>query len=216
MSHADRYIPALGHERLTSLYDPFLKWVMREATFKRALIRQANISKSQRVLDLGCGTATLTILIKQSHPEAELVGLDGDTQVLDIGRAKAAKAAVDITLDQGMAFQLPYADGSFDRIVSSLVFHHLIREDKQRAFIEVFRVLRPGGELHILDFGKPQHAFAHIISLFARRLERAADNIDGLLPEMMRRAGFTSVEEPRRFMTVVGALSLYKARKPEV
>jgi len=215
MSHSSNYIPALGHEGLTSLYDPFLKWVMREETFKRALIRQADIGKGERVLDLGCGTATLTILIKQSHPDAEVVGLDGDTQVLEIGRAKAARAGVNITLDHGMAFQLPYPESSFDRVVSSLVFHHLARDDKQRTFNEVFRVLRPGGELHIVDFGKPHHAFAHFISLVARRLERAADNIDGLLPEMMRRAGFARVDEPARFTTVVGTLSLYKGQKPK-
>ena len=71
---------------------------------------------------------------------------------------------------------------------------------------------RPGGELHIVDFGKPRHAFAHFISLVARRLERAADNIDGLLPEMMRRAGFARVDEPAQFF---GTLSLYKAQKPK-
>jgi len=213
MSQSNKYIPAFGHERLTPLYDPFLKWVMREEMFKRELIRQANISAGQRVLDLGCGTATLTILIKQSRPDAEVVGLDGDVQVLEIGRAKAAKAGVDITLDHGMAFQLPYLDGSFDRVVSSLVFHHLSREDKQRAMNEVFRVLRPGGELHLADLGKPQHAFAQFISLFVRRFERAADNFDGLLPEMMRRAGFVGVVEPAQF---VGALSLYKAEKPDL
>ena len=96
MSQSNKYIPAFGHERLTPLYDPFLKWVMREETFKHALIRQASIAQGQRVLDLGCGTATLTILVKQIHPDAEVVGLDGDTQVLEIGRAKAAKAGVDI------------------------------------------------------------------------------------------------------------------------
>ncbi len=214
MSQSDKYIPALGHKSLTPLYDPLLSWVMREETFKRALIKQANIGQGQRVLDLGCGTATLTILVKQAHPEAEVVGLDGDERVLEIGRAKAAKAGADIKLDYGMAFQLPYPDASFDRALSSLVFHHLIREDKQRALSEVFRVLRPGGELHIVDFGKPHHAFAHVISWFVRRLERAADNIEGLLPEMMRRAGFEQVEEPARFTTVFGTLSTYKAWKP--
>src|SRR5574341_2573371 len=98
MSKSDHYIPALGHKSLTPLYDPLLKWHMRENTFKRHLIAQANIASGHRVLDLGCGTATLTILVKQAHPGAEVVGLDGDPQVLEIGRAKAAKLGVNIVL----------------------------------------------------------------------------------------------------------------------
>ncbi len=208
------YIPALGHDWLTPLYDPLLRWGMREETFKRGLIAQAQITPGYRVLDLGCGTATLTILIKQLHPEATVIGLDGDPQVLEIGRAKAARAGVDITLDQGMAFQLPYPDTSFDRVLSSLVLHHLTREDKQRTAYEAFRVLRPGGELHVVDFGKPHTVPAHMLSLVTRRLERAADNIAGLLPKMFRRAGFEAVEEAARYMTIVGTLASYKARKP--
>ena len=71
------------------------------------------------MLDLGCGTATLTIMIKQAHPEAEVIGVDGDREVLGLGREKAARAGVDITLDYGMAFDLPYPDESYDRVVSS-------------------------------------------------------------------------------------------------
>ena len=76
---------------------------MRESTFKRRLVEQARIEKGQRVLDLGCGTGTLTILIKKSHPEAEVIGLDGDPNILEIARTKIAKAGLDITLDQGIA-----------------------------------------------------------------------------------------------------------------
>src|SRR3989304_3553043 len=95
------YIPALKYGWLTSLYDPLLRWVVRESTFKRHLVEQARIKKGQRILDLGCGTATLTIIIKRTHPESEVVGLDGDPRILEIARAKVAKAVLDITLNQG-------------------------------------------------------------------------------------------------------------------
>ena len=81
-----RYIPALSFKWLTPLYDPLLKWVMREESFKRRLIQQANIHPKMKVLDLGCGTGTLTLMLKRAHPEAEVTGLDGDPQVLDIAR----------------------------------------------------------------------------------------------------------------------------------
>ena len=209
------YIPALGIHRLTPLYDPLLRWVMRESIFKRRLIEQARIQAGQRVLDLGCGTATLTIQVKQIHPGAGVAGIDGDGQALEIGRAKATRAGVYIALDCGMAQQLPYADRSFDRVLSSLVLHHLTAGDKQRALSEAARVLKPGGELHVVDFGKPHNAYTKLVSRLMQRLERAADNIQGRLPAMFRVAGFDPVSETARFTSVFGALSLYRMRKPD-
>ena len=213
MSKTEKYIPALSFAWLTPLYDPFLKWGMREDAFKRHLIHQAQIQPGMRVLDLGCGTATLTILIKLTHPDADVVGLDGDPAVLEIARLKAAHAHVKIALDQGMAFHLPYPDHSFDRVLSSLVIHHLTAENKQHTMHEIHRILRPGGELHIVDFGKPRGIYAWLISQIMRKLEEAADNIQGLLPEMMRNADFTQVDETVQYTTIVGGLSLFRAKK---
>ncbi len=214
MAKSDKYIPALGHDWLTPLYDPLLRWVIREEKFKRRLIAQADIQPGYRVLDLGCGTATLTIMIKQAHPDAEVVGIDGDPQVLDIGRVKAAKVGVDIILDHGMAFQLPYPEHSFDRVLSSLVFHHLTTENKHRTLSEIVRVLKPGGELHVVDFGKPHNAYARLIAPIIWRLEQAADNVKGRLPEMCRQVGLDRAEETARYTTPFGTLSLYHAWKP--
>ena len=65
-SKFDHYIPALSYHGLTSGYDSVLQWTMREDAFKRRLVQQAHIEPGYRVLDLGCGTATLTLLIKQT------------------------------------------------------------------------------------------------------------------------------------------------------
>ena len=211
----DRYIPSLSLGWLTSFYDPIIRWTTRENTFKRSLVRQAAIQKGHRILDLGCGTATLTILIKEMHPETEVIGLDGDPKILKIARAKIDKAGLAITLTEGMAFALPYDNNSFDRVLSSLVFHHLTAENKKRTLGEVFRVLRPGGEFYLADFGKPGNLPMYLISLIMRRLEETSDNIRGLLPEMCREAGFEQVKELYRFSTVFGSLSLYQARKPD-
>jgi len=209
------YIPAFGHSFLTPFYDFMMKWAARESTFKPKLVEQARIEKGQRVLDIGCGTATLTVLIKKTQSEVEVIGVDADPKVLEIARSKVLKAAVDIALDQGMVYELPYPDASFDRVVSSMVFHHLTREYKLHTLKEVFRVLRPEGELHIADLGKPQNAIMHLISLVIGRLEKTSDNVKGLLPEMLYDTGFDKVEETAKYMTIFGTVTLYKAQRPQ-
>jgi ubiquinone/menaquinone biosynthesis C-methylase UbiE len=164
------------------------------------------------VLDLGCGTGTLTILAKQICPGSELVGLDIDPAVLHIARRKAARAGIEIALHLGQADRLPYRSQSFDLVISSLMLHHLATAQKERAFHEVYRVLVPGGSMHVVDFGPPHTRLARIIASGARHLEQTADTIAGRLPEMMRRAGF-AVEEPVPFMTAVGVLAFYTGRK---
>jgi len=208
------YIPAFSHGFLTPFYDFMMKLAARESTFKPKLVQQARIEKGQRVLDLGCGTATLTILVKKTSPEAEVIGLDADPAILEIARAKVAKAGLDVALDYGMAVRLPYTDNSFDRVFSSMVLHHLTREDKVRALKEVFRVLKHEGELHVADLGKPHNVLMRLPSLIIGRLEKASDNIKGLLPELISTAGFENVEETARYMTMVGTTVLYRARRP--
>ncbi len=210
-----KYIPAMGFDWLTPLYDIIMPPVMRESTIKPRLVEQMKVKKGHRILDLGCGTATLTIMIKKAQPEAEMIGLDIDPKILAFARSKVGREGLDITFELAVATDLPYLNGSFDRVVSSMVFHHLNREDKTLALKEIFRVLRPGGELHIADFGKPHNALMYLISQFARHFEEISDNIKGLLPEMFRNVGFADVEETAQYMTINGTLSLYRARKPE-
>jgi ubiquinone/menaquinone biosynthesis C-methylase UbiE len=209
----NRYIPALRFHWLTPLYDLALRWLMREAEIKRFLVEQMALRPGMHVLDLGCGTGTLTIMIQQLHPDVEVTGIDGDPEVLAIAREKAAGAGVSIQWDSGLAYDLPYADGRFDRIVSSLVIHHLIVPDKQRAFQEALRVLRPGGELHILDFGRPHNLYTRLAAAVMRHFEETAAQLDGRLPEMIKNSGFIEVEEIRHFTTVFGPLAAMKAIK---
>ena len=213
METTKNYIPALGFHRLTPLYDPLIRRFMREDMLRDRLVLEADILPGMRVLDLGCGTGTLAVLTKQSHVMAQVYGLDADPQVLGIARSKAEQAGAQITLEQGMAYQLPFPDGWFDRILTSLVFHHLNTQQKQLAFTEVWRVLRPGGKFVLLDVGVPHSAYAHLVSEVIRRTEQAQDNISGLLPKMMKDAGLGNITEIENFASLFGSLTLYRAEK---
>lgn len=212
--NTQRYIPALGRPWLTPLYDPIQRWIFRESTFRARLVDEARIEKGDRVLDLGCGTATLTLLIKKRQPGAGVVGIDADREALAIGAPKAARAGLEIAFDHGMADELPYPDSCFDRVVSCLMFHHLTRKDKHRAMREVLRVLRPSGWLLLADLGKPHNPLMVPVSLLTRRMEQAADNIAGLLPQMLVDSGFERVEETKCFAMPCGTLALHSARRP--
>jgi ubiquinone/menaquinone biosynthesis C-methylase UbiE len=184
---------------------------MREAAFKHRLIQQANIQPGMKVLDLGCGTGTLTLMLKRAHSEAEITGMDGDPQVLDIARNKSRGTI--IHWDEGLASSLLYPDSVFDRVVTCLVIHHLITDDKRRAFKEIYRVLKPQGELYVLDFGAPHSFIPSLMTKYMRRLEEAADNFDGLIPHFITEAGFGGVDEAEHFITIFGPLSTWRAVK---
>lgn len=213
----ERYIPALGYHWLTGLYDPVVRLTTRESAFKPALIAQADIRAGERVLDLACGTATLTIMAKQAQAAAEIHGVDGDANILKIAADKAQAAGLDLKLKQGLANALPYADAHFDRVMSSLFFHHLTRETKSAAFAELHRVLKPGGTLHVADWGRASDPLMRAAFLGIQLLDgfaTTADSVHGLLPALMQKAGFDEVCETQRFSTMFGTMSLYRARKP--
>lgn len=198
---------------LTGVYDAVIQRLLPERQLKARLVEQARIRGAMRVLDVGAGTATLALMIKQGHPSAEVIGLDADPGILSLARAKVSAFGLAVRLDQGWATTLPYPDAYFDRVVSSLLLHHLDRGAKLAALREMQRVLKPAGALHILDFGRPHTRLAWLISLVSRRFERTADNIRGLIPELMQQAGFSEVAETGQQMALVGTLSLYRGIK---
>jgi ubiquinone/menaquinone biosynthesis C-methylase UbiE len=206
--------PALLVDWLTPVYDVFAKLFFPEAKFKRALIAYASLAADQHVLDLGAGTGTLAIMIKQAQPDVRVTGLDGDPDILSIAREKASRADVNITFDHGNAAALPYPDASFDRVLSSLVFSLLSSDVKRDAVHESYRVLRGGGALLIADFGPPHTWWGRRVAPLMRRWEPLHDHLEGRLPEMFREAGLEYVETLARFATVFGTLSILVGRKP--
>jgi ubiquinone/menaquinone biosynthesis C-methylase UbiE len=209
------YLPALRFPALTRIYDPVIRLTTREERFKSLLVEQAAIEPGQRLLDLGCGTGTLAIQVKRREPRAEVAGLDADPEMLDQARVKAQRDGVELELTEGFSTELPYEDASFDRVLSTLFFHHLDPEPKRVTAREIARVLRPGGELHVADWGRPSDPAMRVAFLGIRLLdgfENTAENFRGELPRIFEEAGLEQAEETDRLRTVFGTLALYRAR----
>jgi ubiquinone/menaquinone biosynthesis C-methylase UbiE len=207
------FIPALGSHWLTPFYDG-LSWLVGEQTIKRDLVRQARITPGHDVLDLGCGTGTLALLVKAMHPDARMAGVDIDPRILAIARAKIAAAGVDIRLVEGSATAPPLPDASCDRVLSTLMLHHLTTPQKREALAAVRRLLRPGGELHVADWGKPQNALMALASLSFRWFdgdETTGANLRGELPSLIAAAGFRDVVETERRMSPLGTVAFIRA-----
>jgi ubiquinone/menaquinone biosynthesis C-methylase UbiE len=211
-----RYIPPLRFHFLTRYYDALVRWTTREAVFKEALLAQLGQAPGVRLLDVGCGTATLSVALARRFPEARVVGLDADGAALGIARAKAAGARVRLELEQAFADRMPFPSGSFDAAVSSLFFHHLTSDTKQSVLAEIFRVLRPGGRLHVADWGRPKSLGMRVAFLPVQALdgwETTRDSVSGVLPEMMSQTGFVDVRHTRDFATALGTMSIYSAAR---
>lgn len=209
------YIPSFSNEEITFGYDPPVKWFLRETAINNRLLEQARIEKGQRVLDLGCGTGALAMMIKKAQSGADVIGIDGDRKNLEIAEIKARKQGVNIPLFDAVVFDLPCRDNYFDRVFASMLFHHLTTKDKILTAKEMYRILKPGGELHVADFGMPRNALMACIGRITRRFEGMDDNIQGLLPHVVYAADFKQIETTMELVTILGTISLLRAKKPK-
>jgi cyclopropane fatty-acyl-phospholipid synthase-like methyltransferase len=212
--HGHGFLPALGHDLLTPLYDTLIGLTMNERAVKQQLVAQARIAPGMTVVDFGCGTGTLVLMIAQTHPAARVVGLDVDEKILAIARAKIGAAAAVVELRQGLVQEVGLAPGSVDRVLTSLVLHHLATEEKRSALRALHAALKPGGELHVLDFGPPHNALMSLLSKPLRLFDgraRTDDNFTGRLPAIIADAGFRDVTERGHRMSPFGTLAYWSA-----
>jgi ubiquinone/menaquinone biosynthesis C-methylase UbiE len=213
-----QFIPALGYNWLTNFYDLAIKFSMPEKKFRNKLIDYLDPKNNERILEFGFGTGeNLNLAIKKNR-NSYYLGLDIDPKVKYIAEKKIRKKNLEIKLDLYDGHSFPYADVTFDKIFSSLVFHQLNTETKKHSLKEIYRILKPNGELIIGDWGKPKSKFQRFLFYIVQLLDgfkTTADNVKGLIPNYMTNAGFNNVEELSFINTKIGSYCYYKGRKDD-
>ena len=220
VSASARYVPAAGRFGLTRFYDPVLSLTMRESLWRARLIDELLAGDAHgpvgRVLDVGCGTGTLAVELSRRAPQAEVIGVDGDPEILTRAELKAVTSGTDIEFLSALATALPFADNSFDRVTCSLLLHHLVRPQKVAALGECRRVLRPGGRFVVADWGPAADPLMRLAFLGLQTLdgfEPTRDHAAGLLPELIAQAGFAAPHRRGRWRTIWGSLELLVAER---
>ena len=205
-----RYVPAAGRRAFTSLYDPVMAATMRESAWRPRLVAEVLEGLRPRgvVADVGAGTGTLAALLRAARPDADVIAVDGDEEVLRRAALKGVRGR------HGLADALPMDDRSADRVVMSLLLHHLEPGGKRAALAEARRVLRAGGRLHVADWGRPADPLMRVTFLGLQLLDGfgpTRDHVAGRLPDLITAAGFGSVSVGARFRTAWGTLELITA-----
>ena len=193
------------------LYDLFgvLFTFGRIGTLRYRTIELAQIAPGEDVLDVGCGTGEIAMRAKaRTGPAGYVAGIDPAPEMIDAARQKAARAGVEIDYRVAAVEALPFADATFNVVVSSLMMHHLPADLKPRALAEIYRVLKPGGRLVVVDFQRPSSRLGRLAPVW---LLHRWENVEGLLelPALLNAAGFTTIETQD---TGIGYLGCVRAR----
>jgi ubiquinone/menaquinone biosynthesis C-methylase UbiE len=210
--HGHDYLPAAGRDAFLPFYDLLTRLLGMPKVYGK-LIDQAALTNGMSVLEIGCGTGNLTARAHQAHPRATIVGVDPDPRALARAQRKVG-AANKIRFERGYVQRLPFEDNGFDRVLSSMMWHHLDGETKAAAASEILRVLRPGGSLHLVDIGGDMTAADGVLARRLMRSDHAAGNLGDAIPLLFRSIGFDCTQVTTHRHRGVGRLTYYRATRP--
>lgn len=182
----------------------------------RSVVRAAAPDAGDAVLDVGCGTGTLALLLEEAvGAEGRVEGIDASPEMIAEARKKISKKRPRANVQVALIEQIPFGEGEFDLATSTYVFHHLPEELKKTGLAEIRRVLKPGGRLLIVDFagqhmwgrGGSHSLIGHLMAIIFGRADRRrlADSASEDVPShahgdythtliaMMEEAGFSDV-----------------------
>jgi len=212
------FTPALGYSVLTPLYDFAIATLTREEVWRSKLVTCVAPKAGERILDVGCGTGSLAIRLKELSFLTQVVGLDPDPSVLGVARKKAEEKHLEIDWREGFLKPETVSDVKpVSKVVSSLVFHQTPVKEKQNILSQMHDVLETGGELFIADYGwQRTKMMRFLFRASVQQLDGMSDtqpNADGVLPRLIEDTGFIQIEELEVVPTPTGSISIYSGIK---
>jgi ubiquinone/menaquinone biosynthesis C-methylase UbiE len=212
---SETFTPAAGLRVLTPLYDIAVRLGLRERQLRDQLLVDAAIEPGMHVLDLACGTGTLAILVKSRVPSCDVSAIDIDEDVLAIARRKAERAGVTVRFERQAITEPLTRFAPVDRVLCSLVMHHLDPLSRVRALRSARTALAPEGRVHVVDFGPPSSRRMRLAFYGVQLLDGFAttrDSVRGTMPEHLRAVGLHDVRETRHLDTMFGTVRFWEAR----
>jgi FkbM family methyltransferase len=211
------FTPALGRADFTDSYDLAIRLATRERVWRAALLAQIALGDGETIVDVGCGTGTLAIMLKRAVPGARVIAFDPDPHVLAIAAAKAERECAEIEWRQGFARDAAALAGSVDKAVSSLVFHQVPIAEKRTGIAGMLAAVSRSGEVHVAYYARQKGWLMRwLFRLTVQRIDGLADtqpNADGVLESILAELGDGRVELTRVIPTATGAISLFKVVK---
>lgn len=204
------FTPAASRPELSGQYDRLVRIFAREKAWRPAMVDRVTPRPGQTIVDIGCGTGTLAIALKRRCPDARIVAIDPDPEILAIARGKAD--GLDIEWTQGLASEDRFAAGAVDATTCSLVLHQVPLETKREIVATMRRWCRPGGTIHITDYGRQRGAMRWLFRQTVQRgdgVEQTQPNADGILEELLAQPGLSLSQPDKRITTPCGTITLF-------
>ena len=188
-------------EKMVPSYDSYMKKVTfgRERILREETVNLAQVKAGDCVLEIGCGTGTLTLAAKRkAGPSGKAFGIDTIPGMIEASQRKAAEANEDITFQPGSIDNIPFSANQFDVVMCSFMIFHMSETTRRKGIAEIQRVLKPQGRLLVLDMALPAQPLPRAIAkmLFGGMLEHELQE----LRPLMEASGFSNIEiAPAKF-----------------